>query len=152
LPAGLRAPPAGGGNMIGNPIYNPGNYRITAQMIYELALSFLYEYRDRDKDYKKTFVGFLNTTLEDCLNVQNSILVSRGEAPYSCAPMFTEDDFGEIVPYEEALTRTAIPYAIASYYFQDENNPQMVYEYRARYVNAANEAAKVCLSAVEDVY
>jgi hypothetical protein len=97
-------------------------------------------------------MGFLNTTLRDCLSVQNSILVSRGDEPYSYAPIFTDDDFGEIVPYEEALTRTAIPYAIASYYFQDENNPQMVYEYRARYVNTANEAAKACLSTVEDVY
>jgi hypothetical protein len=138
--------------MIGNPNFSAENYRITAQAIYELALSFLYEYRDRDKDYKKTFMGFLNATLEDCLNVENSILVSRGAAPYPYAPIFTDDDFGEIVPYEEALTRLAIPYAIASYYFQDENNPQMVYEYRARYVNAANDAAKAVLSPVEDVY
>ncbi|MDR1572748.1 MAG: hypothetical protein LBS24_00360 [Clostridiales Family XIII bacterium] len=138
--------------MANNPNYKPEDYRITAQMIYEKALSFLYEYRDRDKDYKKTFMGFLNTTLEECLNVQNSVLVSRGEAPYPYAPVFTDDDYDALVPYEESLTRSAIPYAIASYYFQDENNPQMVYEYRARFVNAANEAAKVVLSKVEDVY
>jgi hypothetical protein len=138
--------------MIANPVFDPADYRMTAEMIYELALSFLYEYRDRDKDYKKTFIGFLNATLEECLNIQNSLLLASGRPPYAFAPIFTDSDYGELVPYEEALTRTAIPYAIASYYFQDENNPQMVYEYRARFVNTANEAAKVILSAVEDVY
>ncbi|MDR1574098.1 MAG: hypothetical protein LBS24_07290 [Clostridiales Family XIII bacterium] len=138
--------------MIENPVYDAEKYRVTAQTVYELSLSFLYEYRDRDKDYKKTFMGFLNATLQECLSIQNSILVSRGEAPYIYAPFFTDDDYTEVVPYEEALTRTAIPYAIASYYFQDENNPQMVYEYRARFVNAANEAAKAVFSDVKDVY
>lgn len=123
---------------------------ITAQNIYEAALAPLYEYKDKDKDYKAFFLHFLNVTLQECKNVQNSILLFNDQPPLDSAPIITR--FDEVVPYDDDLTRVAIPYNITSLFFKGDNKDGKAAEYRAMYISALGEYTKAISSDIEDIY
>lgn len=122
----------------------------TAEQIYETSLAYLYEYKNKDKELRDFFLLFLNVTLQECLEVQNSILIFNEKNPLAAAPLIT--DIAQEVPYDDCLTRVAIPYNIAALYFQGDNKAKKAAEYRARYIAALQEYTKAISTDIEDIY
>lgn len=120
---------------------------MTAQKIYELASSFLYEIDDEDADSKKFAVGFLNILLMETFPCENSIREFRGLEPLEEPPMISSLD--EDIPYQPELTRVALPYGLASWYFQEGMDNFQAENYRSKYLAAVMDASKVNPGIVE---
>ena len=120
---------------------------MTAQKIYELASSFLYETDDEDADSKKFAVGFLNILLMETFPCENSIREFRGLEPLKEPPMISSLD--EDIPYQPELTRVALPYGLASWYFQEGMDNFQAENYRSKYLAAVMDASKINPGTVE---
>ena len=120
---------------------------MTAQKIYELASSFLYEIDDEDADSKKFAVGFLNILLMETFPCENSIREFRGLEPLKEPPMISSLD--EDIPYQPDLTRVALPYGLASWYFQEGMDNFQAENYRSKYLAAVMDASKINPGTVE---
>lgn len=120
---------------------------MTAQKIYELASSFLYETDDEDADSKKFAVGFLNILLVETFPCENSIREFRGLEPLKEPPMISSLD--EDIPYQPELTRVALPYGLASWYFQEGMDNFQAENYRSKYLAAVMDASKINPGIVE---
>lgn len=120
---------------------------MTAQKIYELASSFLYETDDEDADSKKFAVGFLNILLMETFPCENSIREFRGLEPLKEPPMISSLD--EDIPYQPELTRVALPYGLASWYFQEGMDNFQAENYRSKYLAAVMDASKINPGIVE---
>lgn len=120
---------------------------MTAQKIYELASSFLYEIDDEDADSKKFAVGFLNILLMETFPCENSIREFRGLEPLKEPPMISSLD--EDIPYQPELTRVALPYGVASWYFQEGMDNFQAENYRSKYLAAVMDASKINPGIVE---
>lgn len=120
---------------------------MTAQKIYELASSFLYEIDDEDADSKKFAVGFLNILLMETFPCENSIREFRGLEPLKEPPMISSLD--EDIPYQPDLTRVALPYGLASWYFQEGMDNFQAENYRSKYLAAVMDASKINPGIVE---
>lgn len=120
---------------------------MTAQKIYELASSFLYEIDDEDADSKKFAVGFLNILLMETFPCENSIREFRGLEPLKEPPIISSLD--EDIPYQPELTRVALPYGLASWYFQEGMDNFQAENYRSKYLAAVMDASKINPGIVE---
>ena len=125
-------------------------YTLTADDVYTAALAYVYEYREKDKDYSKFFLNFLNALLCEALPYENSIREAAGRAPLAAAPLVKEK--GEVLPYDERIVRVALPYGVASYYFQDEGDTYRSAEYRNRYIEALEMLNCAVVTEMELVY
>ncbi|HAZ19131.1 MAG TPA: hypothetical protein DCY75_03035 [Clostridiales bacterium] len=121
-----------------------------ANDIYKAALSLTFTAENNAQDFKTYFVPFLNLCLAEALHFENSIRESRGEEKLDSAPLITA--FEEEIPYDDAITRIALPYGVASYYFQDDMDDYRYQEHRGRFVSALQDAAKIMETDIEDVY
>lgn len=120
---------------------------MTAQQIYELASSFLYEVDGEDADSKKFAVGFLNILLMETFPCEQSIREFRGIEPLKEPPFIT--DINQDVPYQPELTRIALPYGLASWYFQEAMDNFQAENYRNKYLAAVADASKCNPGTVE---
>ena len=120
---------------------------MTAQKIYELASSFLYEIDDEDADSKRFAVGFLNILLMETFPCENSIREFRGLEPLKEPSMISSLD--EDIPYQPELTRVALPYGLASWYFQEGMDNFQAENYRSKYLAAVMDASKINPGIVE---
>ena len=120
---------------------------MTAQQIYELASSFLYEVDGEDADSKKFAVGFLNILLMETFPCEQSIREFRGIEPLTEPPFLT--DINQDVPYQPELTRIALPYGLASWYFQEAMDNFQAENYRNKYLAAIADASKCNPGTVE---
>lgn len=89
---------------------------MTGQQIYELASSFLYEIDGEDEDSKRFAVGFINILLQETLACENSIRECESVEILKEAPYITS--LTDEIPYSPQLTRVALPYGVASWFFR----------------------------------
>lgn len=123
---------------------------MTGQQIYELASSFLYEKDAEDEDSKIFSVGFLNVLLQEALPIENSIRRYNEQAELSNAPLLIA--LAETVPYADAITRTALPYGVASFLYQEAVNDFQAENYRAKYIGALSDAKKYIPELIVNAY
>ena len=123
---------------------------MTAQRIYEIASSYLYEKDGEDADSKHFSVGFLNVLLQESLKTENSIRRYNGEAELKSAPYIAS--LTETIDYADEITRVALPYGVAAQFFQEAMDYPQAENYRGKYIMALNEAMKATVTAIEDVY
>lgn len=123
---------------------------MTAQEIYEIASSFLYEIDGEDADSKRFSVGFINILLQEALDTENSIRVFNGAEKLERAPYIKSLD--EEIPYDDAIIRAALPYGVASFFFQEAMNNFQAENYRGKFISALNDAQKFNSELVENVY
>lgn len=123
---------------------------MTGQDIYELASSFLYEVDGEDADSKKFAVGFLNILLQETINCENSMRLFRDLEPLDEAPFIKS--LTEEIPYQPELTRVALPYGLASWYFQEAMDNFQAENYRSKYLAAVTDASKINSGIAEDMY
>lgn len=123
---------------------------MTGQDIYELASSFLYEIDGEDEDSKRFAVGFINILLQETLNCENSMRLFKGLETLDEAPYIK--NLSEEIPYQPELTRVALPYGVASWFFQEALDNFQAENYRSKYLAAVTEASKFNEGIAEEVY
>lgn len=123
---------------------------MTAQDIYSLALSFLSETTQETNDVQQFTLGWLNLLLQESLPYENAYRQVHRQEILKQAPQLTT--FNDEVPYNDNITRIALPYGLASYYFIDDDNDYRAQDFRGRYINALAECVPYEQSDICDVY
>ena len=123
---------------------------MTAKEICALASAFLYEAAGEDAQSYGFSAAFLNVLLAEALPAENSVRKAEGREPLLNAPVLTTLE--EEVPYCEAVSRIALPYGLASWYFQQELDNFQAENYRARYIAALEDAKRAVQEGIEEVY
>ena len=121
-----------------------------AENIFETACGFLFEQAGYDVDFKTHAPVILNSLIAESLSYENSIRAARGDAELEKVPLISslEDD----IPYCDEICLIALPFGLASYFYQDEGDGYKAQDYRGRYVDALREASKAVVTDTVDVY
>lgn len=114
---------------------------MTGQDIYIMASAFLYERDSEDGDSKHFAVPFLNILLQEALPTENSIRRFNGREILKAAPLITT--LTAVIPYDDEITRVALPYGLAAQYYQEAPDNFQAENYRSKYLAALQDAAKV---------
>lgn len=123
---------------------------MTGQDIYVLASSFLYERDNEDYDSKEFAVGFINILLQESLFYENSIREWMQRDLLNAAPKI--ESLNEEIDYDDQITRIAMPYGLASWFFQEAMDNFQAENYRNKYLSALNDAMKLNMADAVDVY
>ena len=123
---------------------------MTAKEIYHSAVAYFFEKPGYDRDFYDNFLPLLGGLLQEALPYENSIRRAKGEGELAHAPVI--ESMEEEIGYDEGLCRVALPFGIASYFYQDEVDNFKAQDFRGRYINALQEAARWSEEPVEDVY
>ena len=122
---------------------------MTLEELYTLSLSFLAE-KPQNNDLKTFIIPWVNLLLQEALPYENTIRHYRNEPILEKAP--TLNDWQEEIPYCEEIVRVALPYGLASFIFQDDDNEYRTERYRNLYVSALMEIMKAWPRDIIDVY
>lgn len=126
---------------------------MTAYAIYTRALSFIFERAEKDADFKEFFPSFCNTAMQEALPYENAIRRKNEDTELTTFSEITADNINDNMEFSESLCRAALPYGVASFYFQDEGDNYRANDYRQRFINALVETANsVRVTDIEDVY
>ena len=123
---------------------------MTAQEIYKAALSKIFEREGDDEDFQYFFLDFLNACLAEALPCENSIRAASGRQELEEPQVVT--GMSETVDVDARIARIALPYGVASYYFQDDDDDYKSQDYRGRFIGALNDLSVCVPGMVEDVY
>ena len=133
------------------------NETLTARDIYLTALALTFTNEANAQDFRTFFLSFLNLCCQEALDTENSIRHAYNDTnPATPMPILTAapvySDFDAVVGYHDVIVRAALPYGVASYYFQDDMDDWRYAEHRGRFVSALKEASKARFSTVEVIY
>ena len=121
------------------------------QECYTLSLSFLSEIVvDQSKELEGFIVPWVNLLLAEALPYENSIRHAQREEELASAPQLTS--MTDEIPYHDAIVRVALPYGLASYLFQDDENDYRSQVYRNQYIAALQDAMQLQEEDIVDVY
>lgn len=123
---------------------------MTANDVYTIALSFLSENTMETNDVQQFTLGWLNLLLQESLPYENAYRQVNGMQPLKQAPQLAA--FNDEIPYNDNITRIALPYGLASYYFIDDDNDYRAQDFRGRYINALSETCPYAQSDIQDIY
>lgn len=118
--------------------------------IYKLTCAIMFENEGEDRAFEKKFPPLLGILCEECLPYENSVREALGKEKLSAAPTVASGE--EEIPFCDALCRVALPYGLASLFWQDDGESYNSALYRERYIAAIADAAKVNFRDVADVY
>ena len=123
---------------------------MTGQEIFETACAFLFEQPGADADFKAHALPLLNLCIAEALPYENAIRHTHGDTELTAAPRLIslEDE----IPFFDAICHIALPYGLASYFFQDECDNYKAQDFRARFIDALSEAAEYCEESIENAY
>lgn len=123
---------------------------MTGLDIYKAASAYLYERDNEDEESKEFSIPFLNTLLMEALPYENSIRLSKGMPELETAP--TIISLNDTIEYHDSITRVALPYGLAALYFAENLDNYRGNLYRAQYLSALGEAARLVPETTYDVY
>ena len=121
-----------------------------AREIFAQSCSFLCEKPGEDADAAEHYLSYLNVLLQEALPTENSIRRAREEEELSDAPLLLSGE--DEVPYDSALVRIALPYGLASWFFQDLMDVYQAENYRSKYIGALNDARQCIFVSIEPAY
>ena len=58
----------------------------------------------------------------------------------------------EVIPYDERIVRLALPYGVASCYFQDEGDTYLMERYRNLYIEALEALSRAVVTEMDLAY
>jgi len=123
---------------------------MTAEQIFKTAASFLFEQAGYDVDFKTHAPSIINTLVAEALPYENAYRAANGMGELERAPAITALD--DDIPYCDAICRIALPFGLAAYFYQDELDNYKAQDFRARFIDALNEAAPAVETDTEDYY
>ena len=113
---------------------------MTGQKIYEIACSLLFEKPGMDKFFYNSAVNLINVLVAEAVPYQNNRNRAQNKPEIQVFEILTlEDD----VPLDDPITAIALPYGLAAYFYQDEEDNFRAQDFRGRFI-AALEDAKLC--------
>nr|DAH38440.1 MAG TPA: hypothetical protein [Caudoviricetes sp.] len=113
---------------------------MTGQKIYEIACSLLFEKPGMDKFFYNSAVNLINVLVAEAVPYQNNRNRAQNKPEIQVFDILTlEDD----VPLDDPITAIALPYGLAAYFYQDEEDNFRAQDFRGRFI-AALEDAKLC--------
>lgn len=113
---------------------------MTAQRIWDIACSFLTETAESNIDLAIYAPKWINMCVAEAFQYENFIRKFNDEAALVAIPDITA--LTDNVPYCDEICRVALPYGVAHYLYQDDDNDYRAQDYRARFVAALNESQK----------
>lgn len=81
---------------------------------------------------------FINLVLAETFEVNNRLMLAKGGAELDAIPSVSTLD--EEIPYDEALSRLALPLGLVCRLYADEDNNAMLSLYKQEYALAVNAA------------
>lgn len=123
---------------------------MTAEQVLKTAAGFLFEQAGYDVDFKTHAPSIINTLVAEALPYENAYRAANGQAELDSAPEIgaLEDE----IPYCDAICRIALPFGLAAYFYQDELDNYKAQDFRARFIDALNEAAPAVVTDTVDYY
>ncbi|MBQ8004200.1 MAG: hypothetical protein IJ299_03820 [Oscillospiraceae bacterium] len=118
--------------------------------IYKRTCAIMFEREGDDKAFTDKFTGILNALLCEALPYENSVRAASGKEELRLAPQVS--DVEDEVDMCDEICGVALPYGVASYFFQDDGESYNAAMYRERFINALSEAAKYRVGDITDVY
>ena len=122
---------------------------MTGQKVYESACAILFEKPGLDKFFYQSAVNLINILISEAMPYQNNRerATDRKETE-----LFQIDSLQDDIPMDDPIVKIALPYGLASFFYQDEEDNFRAQDYRGRFI-AALEDAKLCeIIDIEDVY
>ena len=92
----------------------------------------------------------MNLLLQEALPYENSVREFEGREPLEKAQVVASLD--ETVVYCDQITRAALPYGLASWYFQEALDNFQAENYRNKFIAGLEDAKKYIPGSVVDVY
>ncbi len=123
---------------------------MVANEILKTATAFMFESPTNDVDFHTFFPVLLNLVVAEALPYENAYRAANGMNELPSAPVI--DSVDTEVDYCDAICRTALPYGVASYFWQDENNEYRAQDFRGRYIEALKEASRAVAMDATDEY
>ena len=113
---------------------------MTGNDIYKRACACLFEAPGQDKAFYAATPELLNLLIAEAIPYQNNRNRAQGKPEIQVFDILTlEDD----VPLDDPITAIALPYGLAAYFYQDEEDNFRAQDFRGRFI-AALEDAKLC--------
>ena len=122
---------------------------MTGNELFSQALGMVGE-RVSDSDLACFAAGWISLLLAEAFDVENSVLKSEGRAPFEHVPVLKA--LGDEIPYSDRIVRYALPDGLSAFLYEISDDPNMAADYRARYVAALRECAKLAPADVADCY
>ena len=123
---------------------------MTVREVYDRGVALLPSTRSEDPTLTQYAVPWVNMALSEAFSTENSIREANGDEPLLEAPILTSD--ADEIPYYERIVSNAFPNFIASVASKDDDDTYWAQDFRARFVVALNEAAKVVQTDIIDHY
>lgn len=122
---------------------------MTARDIYDLACNIMFEESGEDRYFKRSALSLINLLISEAMPYQNSRERARGEA----ASEFTAcSSFDSEIKLDLPIAYHALPFGLAAYFYQDEEDNFRAQDYRGRFITALCEAAHFCETDICDLY
>lgn len=118
--------------------------------IYKITCAVMFENEGEDRAFEKKFPQLLGVLCEESLPYENSVREALGKEKLPAAPQISAGE--DEIPFCDAICRLALPYGLASLFWQDDGESYNSALYRERYVAALSEAAKASFCDIADVY
>ena len=122
----------------------------TENDIYAVALSYIGETSTTMPDLNGFVLGWINQLLQEALPYENSVRERNEDTLLTTAPTLTS--LTDTVSYCDDITRIALPYGLAVYVYQDDDDKQFSIMYRQKFINALKDAEKYNVEDIEDEY
>ncbi len=122
----------------------------TVNDIYAVALSYIGETSTTMPDLNGFVLGWINQLLQEALPYENSVRERNEDTLLTTAPTLTS--LTDTVSYCDDITRIALPYGLAVYIYQDDDDKQFSIMYRQKFINALKDAEKYNAEDIEDEY
>ncbi|MEG2931792.1 MAG: hypothetical protein RR825_08385, partial [Ruthenibacterium sp.] len=123
---------------------------VTAMEIFKTAAAYLSQSVEDSEDLAPFVLPWLNVLLAESLPTENGMREAEGEIALAKAPVLLT--LNDTIPYHDEIACIALAYGLASDFCRDDDNDYRVSDFRARYVNALNEATRGTQNLVRDVY
>ena len=122
---------------------------MTGNELFSQALGMVGE-RVSDSDLACFAAGWISLLLAEAFDVENSVLKSEGRAPFEHVPVLKA--LGDEIPYSDRVVRYALPDGLSAFLYEISDDPNMAADYRARYIAALRECARLAPADVADCY
>lgn len=123
---------------------------MTVKDIFSAALSLMFEPEGNSESFAPYALPFLNLLLPELFDQENELRKAQGKELLAAIPQLKTLD--DTVPYDDRLTRGALPYGLAAKLVLDDNDMGKVVYFEQHYVNSVNALAKAAPETVVDQY
>lgn len=122
---------------------------MTGKDVYESTCRILFENPGEDRTFSKSALALINILIAEAIPYQNSRNRAACKEEIEFLRVTTLED---PILLDEPIVSIALPFGLASYFYQDEGDNFLSQEYRSRFIVALEECKKCTFVDVTDEY